>query len=60
MKPGLRNEWMGRRNVLLTHPLSVDVPCVLSRKVDLPAGKNTTLEFSVNNHALLEASGPGT
>jgi hypothetical protein len=41
---------MGRRNVLLTHTLSRDVVRVLSRKVEVPAGKNTALEFSVNNH----------
>ncbi|MDE0866421.1 MAG: hypothetical protein OSA98_21790 [Rubripirellula sp.] len=41
---------MGRRNVLLTHPLSRDVPRVLSRKVEVPAGKNTAVEFSGNNH----------
>jgi len=50
MKPGLRSEWMGRRNVLLTHPLSPKVPCVLSRKFDVPADRKTLLEFSVHNH----------
>lgn len=50
MKPGLRNDWMGRKNVLLTHPLSRDVPCVLSRKLEVPTGKKTTLEFDVTNH----------
>ena len=50
MKPGLRKEWAGRSNVLLTHPLSKDVPCVLSREVKVPAGKKTALEFAVTNH----------
>ncbi|MBC8326270.1 MAG: sulfatase [Verrucomicrobia subdivision 3 bacterium] len=50
MKPGLRTEWDGRKNVLLTHPLRQTVPCVLSRKVEVPAGKKTTLELEVTNH----------
>ncbi|MEC9094251.1 MAG: sulfatase/phosphatase domain-containing protein, partial [Planctomycetota bacterium] len=50
MKPGLRKVWAGRQNVLLTHPRSKTVPCVLSRKIDVPAGKKTTLNLEVNNH----------
>ncbi len=50
MKPGLRSESMGRKNVLLTHPLSEKDPCVLSRKFSVPEGKRTSLEFAVNNH----------
>lgn len=50
MKPGLRKEWAGRKNVLLTHPSSRDTPCVLSRSVEIPAGKKTALQFAVNNH----------
>ena len=50
MKPGLRTQWDGRKKVLLTHPLSKTVPCVLSRKFEVPAGKKTTLELEVTNH----------
>jgi hypothetical protein len=50
MRPGLRTEWDGRKKVLLTHPLSKTVPCALSRKIDVPAGKKTTLELEVTNH----------
>ena len=50
MKPGLRKEWAGRKNVLLTHPRSPDAPCILSRRVEVPTGKKTTLQFAVNNH----------
>jgi hypothetical protein len=39
MDPGLRAEWGGRRNVLVTHPTSTQKPCTLSRKVQVPAGK---------------------
>ncbi|MCP4849452.1 MAG: sulfatase [Verrucomicrobiaceae bacterium] len=50
MKPGLRKEWDGRKKVLLTHPLSKTAPCVLSRKIEVPEGKKTTLELEVTNH----------
>jgi len=50
MDPGLRAEELGRKNVLLTHPLDKDTPCVLSRKVDIPAGKKTTLKLTVGHH----------
>ena len=50
MKPGLRGEWDGRKKVLLTHPLSKTVPCVLSRKVEVPQGKKTALALEVTNH----------
>jgi hypothetical protein len=50
MNPGLRGEEIGRKNVLVTHPLDKDTPCVLSRKVDLPAGKKTTLRLAVGHH----------
>ena len=50
MKPGLRGQWAGRQNVLLTHPLSKTVPCVLSRKIVVPKGKKTTLKLEVTNN----------
>ena len=50
MKPGLRQTWQGRSNVLLTHPRSREVPCVLSRRVKIPSGKKTALRFAVTNH----------
>jgi len=50
MRPGLRPQWKGRENVLLTHPLSREIPCVLSRKLKVPANQKTALEFTVNNH----------
>ena len=52
MKPGLRSEWLGRQNVLLTHPKSREIPCVLSSKLKVPSGKKTTLNFSVTNHPI--------
>ena len=50
MNPGLRAEWGGKKNVLMTHPLSRTVGCVLSKKVKIPAGKKTTLRLVVGHH----------
>jgi hypothetical protein len=47
MDPGLRAEWGGKKNVLVTHPLSRTVPCTLSRKVEIPAGRKTKLILEV-------------
>jgi hypothetical protein len=49
MQPGLRPEWGGRKNVLMTHPLNRNTGCVLSRKIDVPAGKKTVLHLVVAN-----------
>ena len=50
MKPGLRTEWMGHKNVLLTHPRSRSIPCVLTRTIDVSANSKTTLVLRVTNH----------
>lgn len=49
MDPGLRSE-RGRDNVLVTHPLNRETGCILSRKVDVPAGKKTALHLVVGHH----------
>ena len=49
MEPGLRAEWGGRKNVLMTHPLNRDTACVPSKKVEVPAGKKTVLHIVVAN-----------
>ncbi|MEP0843641.1 MAG: ADP-ribosylglycohydrolase family protein [Phycisphaerae bacterium] len=49
MSPGIRDE-LGRKNVLVTHPLSESVPCVLGRRVDVPPGKKTVLRLLVGHH----------
>jgi hypothetical protein len=49
MDPGLREELRGRKNVLLTHPLDRDTGCVISHKVEIPAGKKTALKLTVGN-----------
>ena len=50
MHPGLRSEERGRKNVLVTHPFSTEVPCVLRRKVAIPAGKKTHLRLVVGHN----------
>ena len=50
MDPGLKEEQMGKSNVLVTHPLDRRTGCQLSRQVKLPAGKKTTLRLTVGHH----------
>ncbi|MBN2507181.1 MAG: ADP-ribosylglycohydrolase family protein [Verrucomicrobia bacterium] len=49
MNPGLRAEWAGRKNVLVTHPLDRQTGCVLSRTVEIPAGRKTILRVVVGH-----------
>ena len=50
MNPGLLAEWAGKKNVLMTHPLSRTVGCILSKKIKIPAGKRTKLQLVVGHH----------
>jgi len=47
MEPGLRAKYRGRKNVFMTHPLDRHSGCVLSKSVEIPAGKRTTLKLVV-------------
>ncbi|NLH16683.1 MAG: ADP-ribosylglycohydrolase family protein [Phycisphaerae bacterium] len=49
MEPGLYAELDGRKNVLVTHPLDQQTPCVLSKKVAIPTGKKTALLLTVGH-----------
>lgn len=49
MDPGLKDEVRGKKNVLVTHPLSETVGCVLSRTIELPANRVSTLKLVVGN-----------
>ena len=51
MSPGMRAEYLGRKNVLCTHPLDRGTPAVLAREVDLDAGTRCRLELVVASHA---------
>lgn len=44
-------EHFGRENVLRTHPVERDKACVLTRTIDLPAGKKSRLLLSAGHHA---------
>jgi hypothetical protein len=50
MNPGLLAEWAGKKNVLMTHPLSRTVGCILSKKIKIPAGEKTKLQLVVGHH----------
>jgi hypothetical protein len=49
--PALLGEFAGRKNVLITHPLDRSTPSVLSKQLEAPAGKRTTLKLAVGHHA---------
>jgi len=49
MNPGLYDQKRGKTNVLVTHPLDRTTGCVISRKVEPPVGKKTTLKLVVGN-----------
>ncbi len=49
MNPGLREEYRGRENVFMSHPQNQEVACVLSRTVDVPQDKKTTLRLVVTH-----------
>jgi putative membrane-bound dehydrogenase-like protein len=48
---GLMKEHFGRTLVIRTHPIRQGVPCILTRTVDLPAGKKSKLRISVAHDA---------
>jgi hypothetical protein len=49
MDPGLRPEFGGRKNVLVTHPLDQETGCVLTKTLAIPAGKTTRLHLVVGH-----------
>ena len=50
MSPGLLDEWQGRENVFVTHPLMQEVPCVLSKKIKVQEGKENRRSLVVGHH----------
>ena len=50
MDPGLKEQELGKSNVLVTHPLDRRTGCQLYRQVKIPAGKKTTLHLTVGHH----------
>jgi hypothetical protein len=49
MDPGLRDDWAGKRNVLVTHPLDETTGCVLSKILAIPTGVKTALQLVVGH-----------
>jgi hypothetical protein len=50
MNPGFRESLRGKKNVLVTHPIDRETPCVLTTSVDIPAGKKSTLRLVAGHH----------
>ena len=50
MDPGFKKQLEGKKNVFVTHPLDRNTPCVLSKKVAIPAGKKSSLKLVVGHH----------
>jgi hypothetical protein len=47
---GLRKECQGRKDVFVTVPPDAANPCVLRKKIDVPAGEDTILQIVVGTH----------
>jgi hypothetical protein len=50
MNPGILPEFRGKENVFLTHPKGKGVPCILSREIELPQNRESSLLLSVSYH----------
>ncbi len=50
MDPGMRYEFRGKQDVLMTHPLNEEQACVLSKRVKIPTGKKTVLHLDIGHH----------
>jgi len=52
---GPRNRWKGKMHIFVTNPsLDKKTPCVLSKSVDVPAGRTTRLKFAVSHYPATE------
>ena len=50
LNPGLHGRLRGKKNVLVTHPALDKTSCILSRKVNIPTDKKTSLALEVSHH----------
>ena len=50
MSPAVYASLRGKNNVLLTHPVDLNTPAVLSTTVAIPSGKTTTLRLVVGHY----------
>ena len=49
-EPGLKADWAGKKNVLVTHPVSASLPVVMSKKIEVPARRKMKLNLLVGRH----------
>jgi hypothetical protein len=47
--PGFHTTLLGKANVLATHPLNAETPCVLYKRVSVPEGGETKLHLTVGH-----------
>ena len=50
MDPGYVEKFRGKKDVIRTHPLDKNTPCVLTTEVDIPDSKKSTLKLLVSYH----------
>jgi hypothetical protein len=50
MDPGMRAEYRGRQNVLVTHPDDPETPCIIWREGTIPVNTEGTLRLTVSHH----------
>lgn len=50
MNPGMLELYLGRKNVLVTHPLNRETACVLSRRADVPTEGVSELHLLASHH----------
>jgi hypothetical protein len=47
--PGFHATLLGKKNVLATHPLNNEIPCILSKRINVPSGGETALHLTVGH-----------
>jgi hypothetical protein len=50
MNPGIRENYRGKKQVLMTHPRDQETPCTLITEANIPKDKKTTLKVVVSHH----------
>lgn len=50
MEPGYRSEHLGRKNVVMTHPLDREIGVTLTKRIDVPKTGAPKLAITVANH----------
>ncbi|MEA4917955.1 ADP-ribosylglycohydrolase family protein [Proteiniphilum sp.] len=50
MNPGFIESFRGKQNVIMTHPLDKETPCVLTTTIDIPKSEKSLLKLLVSYH----------